>query len=149
MDLLQLLSKDAGKIPLEDYRELYLEMLQEGQLLTTHLKNQPSYLRYLRMAMQDEDFQQKAWNIMRVYAIEFGSEIVTDNMYSDCMDPNGNPIFWKMKVKESNTNAKKWLFSKIESRLQTNNNLIELPSGPRLAISVPAKVIPVSGGDAT
>lgn len=143
MDIQDIICKGPSETSIKQYQDWCVETVSNGHQPHKLLAGYPGHLAKLRQAMLDPKFQSLYWAAVRLYAMEFAADVATGKIYDDCNDKDGNPIYWKYKVKDNIINNQKWLFGRVERRLNpVISQKVDVTDRPRLAINVPAKVDP-------
>lgn len=142
MNAYQLTSRPPSLLSHKDYQDYIIEQLERGELYLEPLRAHAEHYRGLRRAMLDKAFQTRFYAQLSLCAMDFASEIATGRMYDDCVDKvTGEPHKVKIMIKDNIINHQKWLFGKIEKRMNTSTNQNIIMDEPRriMAINVPQK----------
>lgn len=149
MNALQITSLPTSKLTHKDYQDYIIEQLERGELYLEPLRAHAGHYMGLRRAMLDKAFQTRFYAQLSLCAMDFAAEIATGRMYDDCVDKvTGEPHKVKIMIKDNVINHQKWLFGKIEKRMNTSiNQSIVMDEPRRIMAIIPPKADPndVSG----
>ena len=123
MDILTLLASPPTEVTKQQYQSYAIDSLLSGQVPEKMLRGATDHLRQFRQAISDPKFMPKYWDTIRNLSMSFAAEVATGTIYDDCLDSNGNLIRWKQVAKDNILNNQKWLFGRLEARLQQSNNI--------------------------